>query len=231
MENHNNKQSIFKKRKTLETFVGAGVFSAMAYIVALICEPIPAVAGFLSIDVKDAIIAIASFIYGPIVAPIISFIVAGIEYFTIGSDTVGYGFLMNFASSATFSTVVSLIYRLRKNVNTALIGFFAAIVTTTGVMLLLNTFVTPMYVEYLGIEFDVIANLPVLFLPFNFAKTLLNSAIAMLLYKPIINALRSARMIPPSEHKIAFNKNTVLILVVGGILMVSSIVIFVFLYI
>ncbi len=208
---------------------GVGIFSAAAFVVSAVCEVIPNVAGFLSIDVKDAIIAIASFIYGPVVAPIISLIVAAVELVTIGSDTSWYGFVMNFVSSASFSLVVSLIYSYRKNINTALIGFFTSILTTTGVMLLMNAFVTPIYVEMMGIPFDVIKNLPVLFLPFNFAKTLLNSAVAMLLYKPVINGLRMANLIPRSEHKSSFNKNSVIILSVGGALLVLSVAIFIIL--
>ena len=227
----NKRQTVFEQRKLLGKIVGAGMFAALAYVVAILCEPIPPVAGFLSIDIKDAVIAIASFIYGPIFAPIISFIVAGIELVSIGSDTAWYGFIMNFASSAVFSTTVSLVYSRKKSINTALAGFFAAIVATTGVMLLLNAFVTPIFVASRGIPFDVIPNLPILFLPFNFAKTLLNSAVAMLLYKPVINAMRGARLIPKSEHKVSFNKNSVIILSVGGVLMIASVVIFVFLYI
>jgi riboflavin transporter FmnP len=218
------------KKQIIHTATGVGIFSALAFIVSAVCEVIPNVAGFLSIDVKDAVIAIASFIYGPFVAPVISLIVASVELVTIGSDTSWYGFVMNFASSATFSFVVSFIYSYRKSINTALIGFLASIVTTTGVMLLLNAYVTPIYVELMGIPFDVVKNLPVLFLPFNFAKTLLNSAVAMLLYKPIINGLRMANLIPRSEHKSSFNKNTIIILSVGGALLATSVAIFIVLW-
>ena len=220
-----------KNSKTLRLITGVGIFSALTYIVALVCEPIPQVSGFLSIDVKDAVIAIASFIYGPIVAPIIALVTAAAELVTIGSDTGWYGFVMNFASSATFSTVASLIYYRKKSVNTAIIGFLFAIATTTGVMLLLNAFVTPLFLEQRGWYFDVMGNLPILFLPFNFAKTLLNSAVAMLLYKPIISAMRNARLIPKSTHKTSFNKNTVRILAVGGVLLLLSVITFVFLFI
>ena len=222
-----------RKRKEifdLKRIVGVAMFSALAYVVSVVCEPIPDVYGFLSIDAKDSIIAIASFIYGPIVAPIISFIVAGIELVSIGSNTWWYGFIMNFASSATFSLVASLIYSYRKNVNTALIGFFAAIASTTGVMVLLNAFVTPIYLKFVGFYFDVYAYLPILFLPFNFAKTLLNSAIAILLYKPIITALRRARIIPKSEHKATFNRTSVIIISVGAVLLLASVAIFIALF-
>ena len=220
-----------KENKTVRIITGVGIFSALAFLVSLICDAIPAVSGFLSIDLKDAIIAIAAFIYGPVVAPLISLVVAAVELVSIGANTGWYGFVMNFASSAVFSTVASLIYYKRKSVNTALLAFCAAVVSTTGVMVLLNAFVTPLYLSQAGKSFDVVGALPVLFLPFNFAKTLLNSAFAMLLYKPIISALRQARLIPRSEFKTTFNKATVIILTVGGVFIAAAVGLMIYLVI
>lgn len=210
-----------EKRKNFDTkkLVGIAMFSALAYVVAYVCNIIPPVAGFLSLDVKDSVIAMASFIFGPISAVIISFIAAFIEFITF-STTGWYGFVMNFASSAVFSLTASLIYRRRKTLNFALIGFLSAVAMTTGVMLILNIFVTPFYlVQYMGMPMvvakDTVAELLAkTLLPFNFAKSLLNSAVAMLLYKPLTEALRRARLIEGGK-KIAFNKNTVIILIVG----------------
>ena len=216
------KKVAFSERKVLRFITGVGIFSALAFVATILCKPIPAVAGFLSIDVKDAIIAIASFIYGPLAAPVISLVVATAELFTI-SETGWYGFVMNFVSSATFSLIVSLIYKMKKNVNYALIGFLCAICSTTAVMMLMNAFVTPLYVKQVGFPFDVIHHLPILFLPFNFTKTPLNSSIAMMLYKPIINALRAARLIPRSEYKTKFNKSSIIILSIGSVLLFVSV--------
>ena len=211
--------------------VGIAVFAALAYVVALICNIIPPVAGFLSLDVKDAVIAMAAFVFGPISAVVISFIAALVEFITITFSTTGwYGFVMNFASSATFSLTASLIYRSKKTLNFAIIGFFSAVALTTGIMLLLNIFVTPLYlVQFRGMP-PAVADSPVIellakvLLPFNFAKSLLNSAVAMLLYKPITEALRRARLIEGGK-KIVFNRNSVIILITGGVALVLSLVI------
>ena len=209
------------KKYDTKTYVGIGIFSALAFVVAWVCNIIPPVAGFLSLDVKDAVIAMASFIFGPISAVIISFIAAFIEFVTF-STTGWYGLVMNFASSAVFSLTASLIYRSRKTLNSALIGFLGAVVATTGVMLLLNIFVTPLYlVQFIGMPESVATKtvtdmLAKVLLPFNFAKSLLNSASAMLLYKPLTEALRRARLIEGGK-KIAFNKNSVIILIAGGV--------------
>ena len=221
------KKVAFSERKVLRLITGVGIFSALAFGVAYVCKMfIPPVSGFLSIEVKDAIIAIASFVYGPIVAPIISLVVAFMEAIIpppTGEPTGWYGFVMNFVSSATFSLTVSLIYKMKKNVNYALIGFLCAICSTTAMMMLMNAFVTPLYVKQVGFPFDVVHHLPILFLPFNFAKTLLNSSVAMMLYKPIINALRAARLVPRSEYKTKFNKSSIIILSVGTVLLAVSV--------
>ncbi len=239
-------------RKTINTekYVGIAIFSALAFVVAFVCNIIPPVAGFLSLDVKDAVIAIASFIYGPVAAVVISLIAALIELITF-STTGWYGFVMNFASSAVFSLTASLIYSRLRNINGALISFFAAVITTTGVMLLLNKFVTPIYLfDYVGAmpadaARDYVSGiLPTILLPFNFAKALLNSAVAMLLYKPLSKALKRAKYalsarkaalrdsdngdaVAPMADPTAFNKNTVIILAVGGAALVAAVVILV----
>lgn len=210
--------------------VGTAAFAALAYAVALVCNIIPPIAGFLSLDVKDAVIAVAAFIYGPISGVIIALIAAAVELFTF-STTAWYGFIMNFASSAVFALTASLIYKFKRTLNGALVGFFSAVVATTGIMLLLNTFVTPLYLTYfVGMPADkagamVIDLLPKVLLPFNFAKSLLNASVAMLLYKPITTALVRAGL-ASGKRSFTFNKSSVLILTIGGVCLIASIVIF-----
>lgn len=214
----------------LKKYIGMGIFSALAFVVALVCNIIPPVAGFLSLDAKDAVIAIASFVYGPISAIVISFIAAFIEFISF-STTGWYGFVMNFASSAVFSFTASIIYKKLRSLNGALISFFAAVVATTGVMLLLNRYVTPIYLfDYAGIMPEaaakeyVISILPTTLLSFNFAKALFNSSLAMLLYKPAVSALRKTG-IAKGNTKMEFNKSSVIIISVGTLAMISSLII------
>ena len=214
----------FKKKNndTVKKICGIGVFAALAYITTFICQFIPNVAGFLSLDAKDAVISIASFVYGPIAAPIISLVVAFIEFITI-SSTGFWGFIMNFSASCVFSLTASLIYRYRKTFNGALVGFAAAVVLTTAVMISLNPIIVPLYS---GAPREVVVSMiPGILLPFNFAKSLMNSALAMLLYKPAINALRSAGMIKRSEHKTSFNIISVMTLIIAGVALAAAFVI------
>ncbi len=216
-----------KRSEIIKKICGIGVFAALAYITTFLCKLIPNVAGFLSIDAKDAVIAIASFVYGPIAAPIISLIVAFIEFITISTTGI-WGLVMNFVSSATFSLVVSLIYKYRKTFNGAILGFALTTVITTAVMIALNPIIVPLYS---GAPREVVVQMiPTVLLPFNFAKTLMNSALAMLLYKPIINAMRSARLVKKTEHKTEFNKMSVLTLILGGVSLLLALVILIIIW-
>ena len=72
--------------------------------------------------------------------------------------------------------------------------------------------------------------LPTLLLPFNLAKALMNSAIAMYLYKPLLAALREARLLEgTSKNMFTFNRNTKIILAAGSVAIVVSAIIFVIL--
>ena len=224
-----------KKQSTLqlEKVIGISIFSALAYIVALICNIIPPVQGFLSLDIKDAVIAIAAFIYGPISGVIIAFIAAFIEFLTF-STTAWYGLIMNFASSAVFTLTASLIYKKLRTINGAIISFVAAIIATTGVMLLLNTFVTPIYLisPLVGmpeaVATDMVKSLlGKVLLPFNFAKAMLNASVAIMLYKPVLSALSKAKIIKTKSASLNFNKNTKIVLIVGSCALVAAVVIFI----
>lgn len=210
-----------------EKMAGIAIFSALAFVVSLVVRfPVQ----FLTFDAKDAVITIAAFVYGPLSAVIISFLAALIEMITI-STTGWYGFLMNFASSAVFSLTASLIYTKKRNLNGALISLYSAIGATVGVMILLNLLITPLYLQYVGAPItnaDMVAMLPTLLLPFNFAKALMNSAIVMLLYKPTVMALKRLGLVKTHGGAAAmtFNRTTKIILALGAVGLVLSIVIF-----
>lgn len=216
------------KKLSTERAVGIAIFSAFAFVVSLVVRfPV----SFLTFDAKDAVITIAAFVYGPLSAVAISFLAAFIEMITI-SSTGWYGFIMNFVSSAVFSLTASLIYKKKRDFHGAIIGLYSAIAATVGVMILMNLFITPLYLQYVGspvTSADMVAMLPRLLLPFNFAKSLMNSAIVMLLYKPTVTALKRVGIIRGSEGRTAsmtFNRTTKIIIALGAAGLAVSIAIF-----
>ena len=177
---------------------------------------------FLTFDAKDAVITIAGLLFGPIYSIVISLVVSLVEFITIG-DAGFWGFLMDFLSTAIYSTVCALIYKYKKNIKGAAIGLVSSIFAMTAFMLLFNLFIVPIYSASTTAE--VAKMIPSLFLPFNLTKATLNAAIVLILYKPVSTALKAAKVLPSStkfeETRVASEqrkkKNIVFSLVVTAV--------------
>ena len=203
----------------------AGIFAALAYISTFVIYI--TVSGFLTYDVKDALITVCSMIIGPVYAVAISLIVSFIELITI-SGTGFWGFLMNFVSSAVFAAVASLIYKRKGKLVGAFVGLGTAVVATTAVMVLMNMVITPIYV---GQSRELVMSLiPTLLLPFNLSKAVLNSALVLLFYKPFVKTMRRLKLLPRKDNNENNIKNTVVTVLVSVVLIaVSCVVLFWFL--
>lgn len=171
------------------------MFCAIAFIAVLIGKIVPNIAGFLSYDPKDAIVVIAGFISGPLTAVLISVIVSFIEMITI-SGTGVYGLLMNIISTCFFAVPAAAYYEHNRNHKGAVTGLSIGVLVQTAGMLLWNYIITPFY---MGVPRETVAAmlLPV-FLPFNLIKGGINAGLTLLIYKPIVNALRKANLVRPS---------------------------------
>lgn len=208
-----------KDSVNVKRIVGIAMFAALAYGVTFVFR-IPV--QFLTFDAKDAVLTIAAFIYGPVAAIIMSLIPALIEFITI-SSTGFWGFLMNFISSATFSFTAAVIYKYKRSFNGAIIGLYLSVAATTGVMVVMNILVTPIYMKVP--QELVLGLLPTLLLPFNLAKALMNAAIAMLIYKPVSVAMKRAGLIS-GKMNAKFNKQSVIMLIIGGVTLAAAITVF-----
>lgn len=198
------------------------MLSALAFLARLVFK-IPV--SFLTFDIKDTVIALGGLVFGPVSGVVIALVVSLVEM--IISETGPIGFVMNFVSSAVFAGVASLIYKFKRTFNGAIIGLYSSVAATTAVMLLMNVILTPIYQ---GVPRSaVIAMLPTLFLPFNFAKTLLNAAIVMLIYKPVVVALRKAKILEGKTMDVKFGKQSVITIIISSVSLVAAIVIFVIL--
>ena len=199
------------------------MFCALAYVCVCVFR---IKVSFLTLDIKDAVITASAMMLGPIAGVIISLIVAFIEMITI-SDTVYYGFLMNFLSSATFSLVASFVYRRKKTLFCAITGLMLGVISVTAVMMLANLFITP---YYMGVpRGEVVKLIPKLLLPFNLLKALLNSALVMIIYKPISTALKRAKLLKRSdtdERKHVFDRKSLIITLAAAALLALCLVVF-----
>ena len=82
----------------------------------------------------------------------------------------------------------------------AIAGLIVGTVVMVGTMLLWNYLITPLYMTGTS-RSDIAGMLMPVFLPFNLLKAGLNSASILLLYKPVVNGLRRAGLLPASTVK------------------------------
>ena len=172
------------------------MLAAMAYVAMLITRPLPHVAGFLSYDLKDVVVAISGFMLGAGPALLITLAVSLIEMVTV-SATGPIGLLMNVLSTCAFALPASLLYHKNRRLKSAALGLTLGVILMTALMLAWNYIITPLYMH---VPREVVADMLIpTFLPFNLVKGGLNAGITMLVYKPMVSALRRAGLLAPSS--------------------------------
>lgn len=191
------------KKMTIISMLCAAAFIAVMFVRIPIMPAVP----FLKYEPKDIIIVIGGFIYGPMAAFAVSAIVSVIEFISI-SETGVIGLVMNIISSCSFACVASAIYKARRTMSGAIMGLVCGVVAMSALMLLWNYLITPLYMK---IDRAVIqAMLIPAFLPFNLIKGALNMALTLILYKPVITALRKSGALPQASYK-SSNKTSVIL--------------------
>lgn len=151
----------FEKTKKL---VSVAMFAALAYGVAAMCYFLPKISGFLSLDIKDAVIVLCALIFGPLSGVAIAIIVPVLELVTGFSATALYGLVMNILSSVTFCLVTGLIYKHKRSFYGAIVALVAGVFSVTAVMILANLLITPLYLTFIGKDVGVIEVLKQVFL-------------------------------------------------------------------
>ena len=199
------------------------MLAAMAYVAMLITRPLPNVAGFLSYDLKDVVVAIAGFQLGVGPAMLITLVVSLIEMVTV-SSTGPIGLLMNILSTGAFVLPAAILYNRNKSLKSAAMGLVLGVILMTAVMLAWNYIITPLY---MNVPREVVAGMLIpTFLPFNLVTGGLNAGITMLIYKPVTEALRRAGLLAPSRSGAshAFNLPVTL---VSAFVVITCVVVFV----
>ena len=185
-----------KQKMSTRYMAVIAMFSAVSFVMVLLGKIIPNVMGFLSYEPKDAMVVIAGFIFGPMACVWITAIVSFVEMITI-SGTGPYGFLMNLVSTCAFSVPAACLYAKYRSQKGAVAGLTVGVVVLTACMVLWNYIITPLY---MGVPRETVAGmLATVFLPFNLIKGGINAGLALLLYKPIVGALRRAKLVEPSK--------------------------------
>lgn len=184
------------KKVDVKKIATLAMFVAIAYAVMVVGR-VPIIMWF-KYDPKDIIIAISGFIYGPLSALAVSVIVSLIEMFTVSEQGI-WGFVMNVISTCALVCPAALIYKKSRTQKGALIGLVSGFFIMLVVMLLWNYLIIPLYTSTIA-RADVAGLLLSVILPFNVLKGGLNVTLTVLLYKPVVKALRRARLLPANAE-------------------------------
>ena len=192
-----------------------GMLCAIAFVIVAFVR-IPVVA-FLKYEPKDVVITIGGFLFGPLSAFLISAVVSLVEMVTI-SDTGIIGCIMNLLSTCAFACTAAFVYKKKHTLKGAIVGLLAGIAVMVGLMLLWNYLITPYYMGYPR-EAAAAMLVPV-FLPFNLLKGGLNAGITLLIYKPVVGALRRAKLLE-APAQAAPKKGNLGVMLVGALVVVT----------
>ncbi|MBQ8026721.1 MAG: ECF transporter S component [Clostridia bacterium] len=211
--------------KFLKKMATLSMLCAIAYVAVFLSRMLPPLVLFLQYDPKDIVITLGGFIFGPLSSLLISVVVSLVELVTV-SDTGIIGLIMNVISTCTFACTAAIIYKKKRTLSGAVIGLVAGCLFTTAAMLLWNYAITPMYMHIPREEVKALL-LPA-FMPFNLIKGGLNAAFTLLLYKPLVSALRAAKLIDPAKN--TDNKKVLpnIAIVVVSLLIIASLIAVVF---
>ncbi|MBO5323803.1 MAG: ECF transporter S component [Oscillospiraceae bacterium] len=202
-------------KMNVKKMVLTAMLAAVAYL--LVCFIRIPVVLFLSYEPKDVIITVGGFLLGPMTAFLCSAVVSLVEMVTI-STTGPIGCVMNLLSTCSFACVAAVIYKKRHNLMGAVLGLVAGSVVMTAAMLLWNWLITPWY---MGQPREAVEALLIpAFLPFNLLKAGFNTALTLMLYKPLVSALRRTGLVSSSTPK---QKSKIGIYLIGAVLLITCI--------
>ena len=216
-----------KENMLIKKTVTMSMFCAIAYVSMFLTRALPPIIPslpFLQYDPKDVIIVLGGFIFGPLASLLISVVVSLIEAITV-SDTGPIGLLMNVISTCAFACTASVIYKKKRTLTGAVIGLAAGCIVMTGVMLAWNYAITPMY---MNVSREMIKGMLLPgFMPFNLIKGGFNTAFTLLLYKPLISALRAAKLVRPAQASLTGKKQVLpsAVITVISIVMIAALVV------
>ena len=177
---------------------------------------------FLKYEPKDVIITTGGMLWGPLVSASVSVVVSVIEMFLLSEDGF-WGLIMNIIASCAFACPAAYIYHRKKTLSRAVLGLGVGCLSMVATMLLWNYIVTPIY---LGLPRKAVVEmlLPA-FLPFNLLKGGLNAAITLLLYKPLVTALRKTGVMPEGPVRQKSRMGTGVLLLALGVVATCVLVI------
>lgn len=187
-----------EKRRIVKYFTTArlaymAVFTAFSYVLYMpfLEFAILPMVDFLKIDFSNAFVMIAGFSLGPVAAIVVGVLKEILHALTF-STTVGVGELANIIVMLPYILIPSIVYKKHKGIKPVLITLAIGCIGQTLLSFPVNYFLNfPFYFGFdweMGMSFFM--SLWYWVLLFNLIKTVMISAVVLLLYKPLSRLIK-----------------------------------------
>ena len=204
-----SRRNVSEKIFTTRATTMIGMFSAIAFILFLVEFPLPFAPAFYQVDFSELPVLIGTFAFGPVAGVMIEFCKILIKLLIKGTGTAFVGELANFAVGCALLLPASLIYERKKCKKNAILGLAVGSVTMTLFAVFFNAvYLLPTFSVMYGWPMDTIIGMGTainpaitgmtgfVFLavaPLNIVKSVVVSALTMLVYKPLSVVIKGGK--------------------------------------
>jgi riboflavin transporter FmnP len=208
--------------KKLTTLALLAAMSCMLMVYIPGIPLVPAVPN-IKFDFTDTIIVMSGFMFGPLAAFTVAAITGFVNMVTVSSSGI-YGMLMYVTSSAAFAVPAAVIYKYRRTLPGAVMGLAAGVIIVVPVMLFWNYIIMPLYLP--RVTREMIAGLLLTaILPANAIKYSLSMVITLIVYRPVVTALKAAGLYRPAQDGAKGKINLAVILTALAVLLALAAII------
>lgn len=178
-----------RTKMNLAAMAKIGALSALAVGLMYLEFPIFSVYPWLKLDFADVPALIGGFALGPVAGVAIE-LIKNFFNFILKSSTGGVGELANFLLAVALVLPASLIYKRKKSRKSAVVGLVVGSACMVALAPVLNYYVLiPLFVGFLGPDFDISLYLVAGTLPITAIKAVSESIVVILLYKRLSGIL------------------------------------------
>lgn len=155
-------------------------------------------ASFLEYHAGDIPILLGSFLFGPLVGVVMSFLQTMLQALLLGASNGFVGWVMNFLAGGMLAFVVGFVYKKGKQTTASgILALLLGAIAMTTVMIGWNLIITPWYYGWPTSE--VVKILLPGIVPFNLLRSILNTGVALTVYKAIYKYI--SKFVPFSVNK------------------------------
>ena len=199
-----------KKLLDVKNVVLMGMLGAIGAVLMLFEFPLPFIApSFYGLDLSEIPVLVGTFAMGPVAGAVIEGVKILVKLVIKPTSTGFVGEFANVCIGCALVLPAGIIYKMKKTKKGAILGMVVGTVSMAIVGAVLNAVVMlPFYSNFMPLETILQAGAAInpaissvwtfVFLavaPFNLIKGGLNAAITLVLYKPVVTALKRSRLI------------------------------------